>query len=57
MFTNMLHIIDYDACLRVRTDLDKSLSLTLVVENSWNWKKVPFVLELSWNIVKSSLKI
>ena len=23
----------------------------------WSWKKVPFVLELSWNFVKSSLKI
>ena len=24
---------------------------------SWFWKKVPFDLELSWNFVKSSLKI
>ena len=23
----------------------------------WSWKKVPFVMELSWNFVKSSLKI
>ena len=23
----------------------------------WSWKKVPFVLELSWNFVKSSLEI
>ena len=23
----------------------------------WSWKKVPYVLELSWNFVKSSLKI
>ena len=23
----------------------------------WSWKKVPFVLELSWNFVKSSLQI
>ena len=23
----------------------------------WSWKKVSFVLELSWNFVKSSLKI
>ena len=23
----------------------------------WSWKKVPMVLELSWNFVKSSLKI
>ena len=31
---------------RVRTDLEKSLNLTLVLENSWNLKKkVPFVLE------------
>ena len=42
---------------RVRTDLEKSLNLTLVLVNSWNLKKVPFVLELSWNFVKSSLKI
>ena len=42
---------------RVRTDLEKSLNLTLVLENSWNLKKVPIVLELSWNFVKSSLKI
>ena len=27
---------------RVRTDLEKSLNLTLVLENSWNSKKVPF---------------
>ena len=30
---------------RVRTDLEKSLNLTLVLENSWNFKIVPFVLE------------
>ena len=30
---------------------------TLVLENSWDLKKVPFVLELYWNFVKSSLKI
>ena len=30
---------------RVRTDLEKSLNLTLVLENSWNLKIVPFVLE------------
>ena len=29
----------------VRTDLEKSLNSTLVLENSWNLKKVPFVLE------------
>ena len=39
---------------RVRTDPGKSLNLTLVLEFE---KKVPFVLELSWNFVKSSLKI
>ena len=32
-------------------------NLTLVLENSWNLKKVAFVLELSWNFVKSSLKV
>ena len=31
-------------------------NFTLVLENS-NLKKVPFVLELYWNFVKSSLKI
>ena len=31
-------------------------NLTLVLENSWNLKKVPFVLELSKNFVKTSLK-
>ena len=36
------------------TDMEKSLNLTLVLENSWNLKKVPFVLELSLNLVKSS---
>ena len=40
---------------RVPTDLGKSLTLTLVLDNSWNLKKVPFILELSWNFVKSSL--
>ena len=32
-------------------------NFTLVLENSSNLKKVPFVLELYWNFVKSSLKI
>ena len=35
----------------------KVLEFDLVLENSWNLKKVPFVLDLSWNFVKSSLKI
>ena len=42
---------------RVRTDLEKSLNLTLVLENSWILRKVSFVLELSWKFVKLSLKI
>ena len=42
---------------RVRTDLEKSLNLTLVLENSWNLKTVQFVLELSWNFVKLPLKM
>ena len=42
---------------RVRTDLEKSLNLTLVLENSWNFKIVPFVLELSLNFVKLPLKM
>ena len=45
---------------RVRTDLEKSLNLTLVLENYWNFKIVPFVLEfckIALEIVKLSLKI
>ena len=44
-------------CSRVRTGVEKSLNLTLVLENSWNLKIVPFVLELSLNFVKLSLKM
>ena len=40
------------ANIRVRTDLEKSLNLTFVLEYSWNLKKCL----LSWNFVKSSLK-
>ena len=40
---------------RVRTDLEKSLKMTLVLENSWNSKKVQFVLELSLNFEKNLL--
>ena len=43
--------------LRVRTDLEKYLKMTLVLENSWNSKKVQFVLELSLNFEKLSLII
>ena len=42
---------------RVRTDLEKSLKMTLVLENSLNSKKVQFVLELSLNFEKNSLII
>ena len=42
---------------RVRTDLEKSLKMTLVLENSWDSKKVQFVLELSLNFEKNSLII
>ena len=42
---------------RVRTDLEKSLKMTLVLENSWNCKKVQFVLELSLSFEKISLII
>ena len=42
---------------RVRTDLEKSLKMTLVLENSLNSKKVQFVLELSLNFEKISLII
>ena len=48
-------------CLnRVRTDLEKSLNMTLVLKNSWNLKIVPFVLEfckIALENVKWSLKI
>ena len=40
--------------LRVRTDLEKSLKMTFVLEN-WNSKKVQFVLELSLNFEKNLL--
>ena len=40
---------------RVRTDLEKSLKMTLDLENSWNSKKVHFVLELSLNFEKKLL--
>ena len=40
---------------RVRTDLEKSLKMTLVLENSLNSKKVQFVLELSLNFEKNLL--
>ena len=43
--------------VRVRTDLKKSWKMTLVLENSWNSKKVQFVLGLSWNFEKISLII
>ena len=40
---------------RVRTDLEKSLKMTLVLENSLNSKKVQFVLEMSLNFEKKLL--
>ena len=42
---------------RVRTDLEKSLKMTLALENSWNSKKVQFVVELSLSFEKFSLII
>ena len=42
--------------VRVRTDFEKSLKMTLVLENSWNSKKVQFVLELSLNFEKNLLE-
>ena len=42
---------------RVFTDLEESLNLTLVLENSWILIKVTSVLELSCNFVKLSLKM
>ena len=44
----------------VRTDFEKSLKMTLVLENSWNSKKVQFVLEFEKNLLdnhKKSLKM
>ena len=43
--------------IRVRTDLEKSLKMTLVLESSLNSKKVQLVLELSLNFEKISLLI
>ena len=48
---------DIGSVCRVRTDLEKSLKMTLVLENSLNSKKVQFVLELSLNFEKTSLII
>ena len=56
----ILHPSFYVICkvlARVRTDLEKSWKMTLVLENSWNSKEVSFVLELSWNFEKTSLII
>ena len=45
-------VLDWVACWRctggsrVRIELEKSLNLILVLENSWNLKRVSFVLEL-----------
>ena len=39
------------------TDLEKSLKMSLVLEKSWNSKKVHFVLELTLNFEKISLII
>ena len=52
-------IVCYRNCLkkvfRVHTDLEKSWKFTLVLENSWNSKKVQFVLQFSWNFKKNLL--
>ena len=40
---------------RVRTDLEKSWKMALILENSWNSKKVQFILKLSWNFEKNLL--
>ena len=42
---------------RVHMDLEKSLNLTLVLENFWSLKNGPFVMELSWNFAHMSLKM
>ena len=41
---------------RVHTDLKKSLNLTLVLENFWNSKKVPFFPGVVLEICKIILK-
>ena len=46
--------VENNAMNRVRTDLEKSLKMTLVLENSLNSIKVQFVLELSLNFEKIS---
>ena len=51
MFYPCCWVIDF----RVRTGLEKSLKMTLVLENSWNFKKVQFVLEMSLNFEKHVL--
>ena len=50
--SDKLHIIAFLCIIRVRTDLEKSLKMTLVLENSWISKKGQFVLELSLNFEK-----
>ena len=62
MMCNIAHEVggywpDSGVHCRVRTDLEKSLKMTLVLENSWNSKKLQFVLELSLNFEKISLII
>ena len=46
---------EYPFPFRVRTDLEKSWTMTVVLENYLNSKKVQFVLELSWNFEKNLL--
>ena len=41
--------------VRVRTDLEKALNLTLVLENSWNLKKVPFVLKFCYIALETEI--
>ena len=61
---NFANNVDLDAVLmmshlryRVRTVLEKSWKMTLGLENSWNSKKVQFVLKLFLNFEKISLII
>ena len=50
-----IYLLEAVSKYRVRTDLEKSLKMTLVLENSWNSKKVQFVLELSLSFEKNLL--
>ena len=53
LIKKMLDISCESSAYRVCTDLEKSGKISLVLENSWNSKKMQFVNELSWNFAKN----